>query len=300
MSTPLSILITGSSSGFGRLTAEALARKGHTVFASMRGVNGKNAEKAAQLRQWAEQEDVNLHVLELDVTDEASAEAAAAAVVAAAGRIDVLINNAGIGAFGLNEAFTTGQLQSMFDVNVFGVHRVNRAVLPTMREQQSGLLVYVTSALGRFMVPNMGTYSASKFAVEALAESYHYNLSNLGIDTVIVEPTGFATDGFYTLGQLPADGERAAAYGAVAETLQQFGEGYAQSLQAPDAPQPQQVVDVIVNLIETPVGERPLRTTVGNFLEGVQVINQTTDQVQAQTFAALGLDALLKVAIPVV
>jgi hypothetical protein len=134
--------------------------------------------------------------------------------------------------------------------------------------------------------------------VEALAESYHYNLSTLGIDTVIVEPTGFATDGFYTQGQLPADGERAAAYGAVAEMLDQFGAGYAQSLQSPDAPQPQQVVDVIVNLIETPVGERPLRTAVGNFTEGVQYINQTTDQVQAQTFEALGLNALLKVVVP--
>jgi NAD(P)-dependent dehydrogenase (short-subunit alcohol dehydrogenase family) len=162
MSTPLSILITGSSSGFGRLTAEALARKGHTVFASMRGVAGKNAAKAEQLRQWARQENVNLHVVELDVTNEASAEAAAAAVVNTAGRIDVLINNAGVGAFGLNERFTAEQLQNLFDVNVFGVHRVNRAVLPTMRRQGSGLLVYITSALGRFMVPNMGTYSASK------------------------------------------------------------------------------------------------------------------------------------------
>lgn len=156
----------------------------------------------------------------------------------------------------------------------------------------------VQRALGRFIVPNMGTYSASKFAVEALAESYHYNLSNLGIDTVIVEPTGFATDGFYTQGQLPADSERAAAYGPVAEMLQRFGEGYAQSLQAPDAPQPQQVVDVIVDLIETPAGERPLRTAVGNFIEGVQYINQTTEQVQTQTFETLGLGALLKVSVP--
>lgn len=298
MSIPLSILITGSSSGFGRLTAEALARKGHTVFASMRGVVGKNTAKAEQLRQWAKQENVSLHIVELDVTDEASADAAAAAVVETAGRIDVLINNAGIGAFGVNEAFTAEQLQRMFNVNVFGVHRVNRAVLPYMRQQGSGLVVYITSALGRFMVPNMGTYSASKFAVEALAESYHYNLSNLGIDTVIVEPTGFATDGFYAQGLYPANGDRSEAYGAIADMLQQFSKGYAQSLQAPDAPQPQQVVDVIVNLIETPVGERPLRTAVGNYIEGVQYINQTTDQVQAQTFETLGLSTLLKVTTP--
>jgi len=297
MSTSLSILITGSSSGFGRLTAQTLARKGHTVFASMRGVDGKNAEKAQKFREWAKQENVALHVVELDVTDDASIEAAAATVVDIAGRIDVVVNNAGIGAFGLNESFTPEQLQNLFDVNVFGIHRVNRAVLPYMRQQQSGLLVYVTSVLGRFMVPNMGTYSASKYAAEALAESYHYNLAVLGIDSVIVEPTGFATDGFYTRGQLPADGERAAAYGSIAETLQKFGQGYAESLQAPDAPKPQQVADVIANLIETPTGQRPLRTAVGSFIEGVEIINQTTDQVQAQTFEMLGLDAFLKVSV---
>ncbi len=297
MNTPATVLITGSSSGFGRLTARTLARRGYTVFASMRGVNGKNAAVARELRGWAKTEGLSLQVVDLDVTDEASVEAAVQAVIDRAGRIDVVVNNAGIGAFGLNEGFTTDQVRELFDINVLSVHRVNRAVLPHMRQQRSGLLVYVTSALGRFIVPTMGTYCASKFAMEALAESYHYNLTGLGIDSVIVEPAGYATDGFYTQGQSPVDGERVAAYGAVAETIQNFGEGYARSLQAPDAPQPQEVADAIAHLIEMPTGKRPLRTIVGQGIDGVAAINGTAEQVQAQTFNYLGIDSLLSVSL---
>ncbi len=289
------VLVTGSSRGFGWLTVRTLATKGHHVFASMRNINGKNADKARELQEWARAQGYAVDVVELDVTDEVSIEQAVETIIKSAGQLDVVVHNAGIGAFGVNEAFTTAQLTSLFDVNVLGIHRVNRAVLPHMRAQNSGLLVYVTSALGRMIVPTMGTYSASKFATEALAESYHYNLAPLGIDTVIVEPTGYLTDGFYTDGQLPQDVNRIAQYGSVAETVQQLGEGYAQMLQAPDAPQPQEVADLIVDLIQTPTADRPLRVTVGQSTEGVAVINGTTEQVQSQIFDIFGVSHMLQV-----
>ena len=187
------ILITGASTGFGRLMSETLARNGHTVFASMRNVAGRNSANSAELRDLAEAEALSLHVVELDITDDASVDKAVNEVIEQAGRIDVLVNNAGINGIGLNETFTVEQVQQMFDANVFGVVRMNRAVLPHMRRQGSGLLLYISSDLGRGVLPYEGIYCATKFAMEALAEAYHYDLYRLGVDTVILEPGTFPT-----------------------------------------------------------------------------------------------------------
>lgn len=297
MSKRLNVLVTGSSSGFGRLIVQKLAQEKHYVFASMRDIDGKNAAAAQQLREWAAAERAALQIIEMDVTLESSVSNAIDQVIADAGRIDVVINNAGVGAFGINEGFTTVQLRDLFDVNVLSVHRVNRAVLPHMRAQKSGLIVYISSALGRFIVPTMGVYSAAKFAMEALAESYHYSLAALGIDSVILEPTGYLTDGFYTKGQLPTDEDRVTAYGPVAATLQGLGEGYVRSLQGIGAPNPQEVADIIAQIVKTPAGQRPLRITVGRGSEGAGAINTTTDQVQTQLFEMFGIQHLLTVAV---
>jgi NAD(P)-dependent dehydrogenase (short-subunit alcohol dehydrogenase family) len=190
------VLITGSSTGFGRLFADTLARKGHTVFATMRDAEGRNAKNAAEIRAVAEKESLPIHVLELDVTDDASVERAVDAAITKAGRIDVAINNAGYYVSGLVEAVTTEQGRRLMDTNFFGAVRVNRAVLPHMRSQSSGVLIHVSSLAGRITAPSMGFYSATKFALEALAEAYHYELASQGIESVIVEPGQYETPVF--------------------------------------------------------------------------------------------------------
>src|SRR5262245_5247979 len=133
-----SVLVTGASTGFGRLIAETLARHGHRTFASMRDANGRNASRAAEIRALAEREQIPLSVLERDVTRDADVERCIAAISAEAGRIDVVVNNAGYGVMGMTEASPIDQVQRIFDTNVFGAMRVNRAVLPHMRTQRSG------------------------------------------------------------------------------------------------------------------------------------------------------------------
>src|SRR6266851_2921223 len=121
------ILITGASSGFGRLIAETLSRKNYQVFATMRNVNGRNAAAAREIRELAERESLSLQTLELDITDDASVERAVNEVTAKCGRIDVLVNNAGYGIMDLAESVTLAQAQRQFDTNLFGFWRMNRA-----------------------------------------------------------------------------------------------------------------------------------------------------------------------------
>lgn len=147
------VLITGASTGFGRVAAETLARRGFTVFATMRDTSGANASNCEALQSLANRERSALHVVDLDVTQDASVEQAVQRVLDEAGRIDVVINNAGIGALGVTEAYTIEQVQQLFDVNVYGAVRVNRAVLPAMRRQRSGLLIHVSSAAGVLCPP---------------------------------------------------------------------------------------------------------------------------------------------------
>ena len=182
------VLITGTSTGFGRLAAEVLAKRGYTVFATMRDPDGRNASSSRALQEQAGREGWNLHVLDLDVISETSVNLAVEKAIGMAGRIDVVINNAGFGALGLTEAFTVEQFQRVFDVNLYGAVRVNRAVLPSMRRQRSGLLIHVSSGAGRYAIPCMAAYSGSKFALEALADAYRFELAPFGIDSVLVEP----------------------------------------------------------------------------------------------------------------
>ncbi|MCA9524150.1 MAG: SDR family NAD(P)-dependent oxidoreductase, partial [Myxococcales bacterium] len=176
------ILITGANGGFGTLIVDALLDAGHRVAASMRAVTGRNAAVAERLRQRGAQ------LIEIDVTHDASVEAGVRAAAEALGGLTVLINNAGVGVSGLQEAFTADDFKRLFDVNVVGVQRMNRAVLPLFREQHNGLLVHVSSLLGRITVPFYGPYNATKWAVEALAETYRVELSPFGVETVVVEP----------------------------------------------------------------------------------------------------------------
>jgi NAD(P)-dependent dehydrogenase (short-subunit alcohol dehydrogenase family) len=290
MNPPKVVLITGCSSGFGRAIAETLARRGYRVFASMRDSKGRNSAAANQLLGLTEREQLSLTVVDLDVTDEGSVQRGVGTVIAEAGRIDVLINNAGYALFGLAEACTIEQAERIFDTNFFGAVRMNRAVLPHMRRQRGGLIVHITSGAGRGVLPGMGLYSASKFAVESLAECYRYELSQAGIDSITVEPGPFPTDIFAKV-EGAADQSRASEYGAVAEVPNQVLAALASS-----AAPIQQVADRVTGLIETPVGQRPMRTLVGPVVASLQPINDAAERIQREMLTSMGMAQLLGVA----
>ncbi len=278
------ILITGASTGFGRDTAETLARTGHRVFASMRDPEAKNRAHADALRSQ------NIEVVELDVTDSQSVDRAVTAVIAKAGRIDVLINNAGVAAAGVSEAFTPEQATALFDVNVIGLLRVTRAVLPDLRRHNDGLIINMGSILGRVTFPFFALYGATKFAVEALTDSLRYEVSQLGIDVTLVQPSAYPTQ-MYASATQPADMGRTAEYGAVGEIPGAIAQHLSTMLSGPDAPDLHDVAEAIAKLIVTPKGDRPARTVVGASY-GADTLNDATEPVQASTVEALGLGHL--------
>jgi NAD(P)-dependent dehydrogenase (short-subunit alcohol dehydrogenase family) len=281
------ILITGASSGFGRDTAETLRRAGHTVYASMRGVQGKNREAAEALRK------LGIKTVELDVSDDASVEAGVENVLAEAGTIDVLVNNAGIASAGVTEAFTTEQAKAIFDTNVIGLLRVTRAVLPSVRRQHDGLIINLGSILGRVTFPFVGIYGASKFAVEALTDSLRYELSQLGVEVVEVQPSGYPTN-FFTNLQSPASTEVTKSYGEVGEIPEAMVKILTASLEGKDAPDPHDVAEAIAKLVGQSKGSRAARTVVGEPF-GSDKANEDVAPLQAKVVEALGLSHLEKV-----
>jgi NAD(P)-dependent dehydrogenase (short-subunit alcohol dehydrogenase family) len=253
------VLITGAATGFGRLAAETMAQRGYTVFATMRDIAGRNAPHREALETQAKRQGWALYVLDLDVTQDASVEKAVQQAIAKAGRIDVAINNAGIAALGVTEAFPPEQFQRVFDVNVYGAVRVNRAVLPGMRKQRSGLLIHVSSGAGRYAIPCLAAYCASKFALEALADSYRFELTPFGVDSVIVEP-GMHRTPILEAFMPAADQARVADYGVNAQYAERVQARFEQGSSSPQTPGPEPVVEAFISLIEMPVGERPFRT----------------------------------------
>jgi NAD(P)-dependent dehydrogenase (short-subunit alcohol dehydrogenase family) len=195
----------------------------------------------------------------------------------------------------MQEHFTTEDFQKLFDVNVFGVQRVNRAALPHLRKQGSGLIIYISSLLGRITMPFYGPYNASKWAVEALAENYRFELSGFGVDSCIVEPGGFETTFFESL-LGPSDESRNESYGEFMNAPQQLIEGFAGALAANKEQNPQYVADAISKLISTPSGQRPLRTAVDNMGMGaaIQPYNDMLDQITASIHGNFGMGDMLK------
>ena len=279
------VLITGSSTGFGRLFTETLARKGHTVFATMRDPGGRNAKNASEIRALAEKDSLPIYVLEMDVTDDASVEQAVDNAIAKSARIDVAINNAGYYLSGLEEAVTTEQAQRLMDTNFLGPVRVNRAVLPHMRRQRSGVLIHVSSGAGRVVLPSAGFYCASKFALEALAEAYSYELAGQGIESVIVEPGQYET-AIFGATVTAADQARTETYGAVKEIPAKVNGALSST-----AGNAQDVADAVLRIIETPAGEKQLRYVVSPQDYGLNEINALSKRVQTTLLEAFGLAA---------
>lgn len=272
------VLITGSNSGFGRLTTETLAKAGHTVYATMRGVAGKNAAAAAELKAFSAANGNRVHVFELDVTSDTSVQQAVDAIAKhSGGVIDVVFNNAGRFSMGVQEAYAIDEVKALFDVNVFGPLRVNRAALPHLRKRRSGLVIATSSIVGRFSLPCVGPYAASKFALEALAEAQHDELESLGIDVVLLQCGAFPTE-VGNKGLYPADEARAAEYGEVGKIPQKMGEGLGQYFASPQSPNPQDVADAVKKLVDTPAGKRPARVVIdkltGDPMQGLNDAHQ--------------------------
>lgn len=281
------VLITGSSSGLGRLTVETLAREGHCVFAAMRDPAKQNQTAAAQLNEMASREGLDIHTVEIDVTDLISIESTVAQVIEEKGRIDVLVNNAGVMNVGITEGYTPEQIKQQMEVNFFGPAQLDRTVIPHMRKQQSGLLIHVSSLSGRLVFPYFGIYCASKFALEAIAESYRYELSAQGIDSVIVEPGPFGTP-LISNSPKPNDQDRIKEYGDIAEFPDKMLESFEAFYKTEDAINPQVVADDIAGLIAMSHKQRPMRTVSG-LDYGVRELNTSSEMVQRDLLKTLGL-----------
>lgn len=290
------ILVTGASSGFGRLTAEKLAAAGHSVYASMRDLAGRNAANAAAMARLAADRGIDLRSVELDVQSQASVDAAVARVIADAGRIDVVMHNAGHMVFGPAESFTPEQYAQLYDSNVVGTQRVNRAVLPHLRERREGLLVWVSSSSSAGGTPPyLAPYFGAKAAMDAIAVQYARELARWGIETSIIVPGAFTsgTNHFAHAGR-PGDASVAAAYenGPYAG----FGDEIQQAFAAivPSWADASAVADAIVKVVDTPFGERPFRVHVDPAQDGADVGFSVLDRLRAEMLHRVGMGDLLK------
>jgi len=185
-------IVTGSSSGIGKEISLILARNGYNTFATMR-----NLDKASELKSIADNENLlSLHFEQLDVTDQNSIQNAITNINDKTGRIDILVNNAGYGLIGAFEDTSIDEIKDQYETNFFGLIRTTQAVLPIMRKQESGLIVNISSGVGRFGIPTLSSYASTKFALEGLTESMSYELEPFGIRTVLVEPGVIKTNFF--------------------------------------------------------------------------------------------------------
>ena len=259
----------------------------------MRDSAGRNRSHRDALESLAKQENLPLRVLEMDVTNDESVASAVREALNSAGQIDVVVNNAGVAQLGITEAYTIPRMQRLFEVNVFGAARVNRAVLLAMRRQRSGLLIHVSSAAGRVVVPYFGIYCASKFALEALADSYRFELAPFGVDSVVVEP-GIHRTPILENFQVPDDEARAAEYSPGGDYVARVKAVFDAANAAPETPGPEVVAEAFISLIEMPPGTRPFRTVptaaTAPLLEGY---NAAADQIRQNAAQAFNMGDLL-------
>jgi NAD(P)-dependent dehydrogenase (short-subunit alcohol dehydrogenase family) len=289
------IVITGASSGFGALAARALAHAGHTVYASMRETTGRNAPQVEELEKYAHEQGVDLRPLELDVSQQASADAAIQTIINENGRLDVVVHNAGHMVLGPAEAFTPEQYAQIYDINVLGTQRVNRAVLPHLRTRGTGLMVWVSSSSTRGGTPPyLAPYFAAKAAMDSLAVSYAGELARWGIETSIVVPGSFTsgTNHFKNAGS-PEDKNRTQEYadGATAGLAEESQKGLV-AAEPPDS-DVATVADAIVNVVNLPFGKRPFRVHIDPAQDGCEVVNMVADRIRAEFLRRIGLGDLL-------
>lgn len=287
-------LVTGASSGFGRMIANALAGASHTAYASMRSLSGKNAHKVEEVGGYARDHGVDLRTLELNVQSEDSAAAAVSKIIAEHGRLDVLVHNAGYMVYGPSEAFPPKQLADLYDVNVLGCQRVNRAALPHMRRADRGLLVWIgSSSVAGGVLPLLVPYFTAKAGMDALAMAYARELAPLGIESSIVVPGAFTTDtNHFANAGAPADEGRAAEY------ARSWSDGFADRMKhalagtVPDDADPAEVARAVAAIVEVPYGRRPVRMAVDPASDGASVSYAVIDRVRERFLDRIGFTDL--------
>jgi NAD(P)-dependent dehydrogenase (short-subunit alcohol dehydrogenase family) len=289
------IVITGASSGFGALTARALAKAGHCVYASMRDTAGRNAAQVEAAAKFAKENNVDLRTVELNVASQDSANAAVDTIFREQNQLDVVIHNAGHMVFGPSEAFTPEQLAQLYDVNVLSTQRVNRAALPQLRKQRQGLVIWVSSSSAAGGTPAyLGPYFAAKAAMDALAVVYARELTRWGIETSIIVPGAFTTGtNHFANAGTPADKARADEYesGPYKHFPEDIMKGFS-SIVPPDA-DVKAVADAITKVVDTPFGKRPFRVHVDPTQDGAEVVNMVADRLRAEFLRRIGLGDVL-------
>jgi NAD(P)-dependent dehydrogenase (short-subunit alcohol dehydrogenase family) len=289
------VLVTGAGTGIGHLSVKALALAGHTVYASMRDIGGRNAAKVRELRDWAFANGADVRAVELDVLSQASADAAVETIVAERGRLDVVVHNAGHLVIGPTEAFTPEEISKVFDTNFLGAQRVNKAVLPVLRRQQQGLVLWVSSTTTRGgFPPFLGPYAAAKAAMDSMAVTMAYELARFNIETAIVVPGAFTagTDHFANAGH-PADAATSAAYDARYEGLMDQVGARLTALMPPEA-DPAAVAADIAYIVSLPHGTRPFRSITDFVDDGATAVTEVAERVRAEFAERIGIADLLK------
>ena len=282
------VFITGVAGGFGKPTALALMERGHAVAGSVRSRGGRNAGAIVEL------EAAGTQIVEMDVTDTASTEAGVSNAIAALDGLDVLFNNAGIGSQGIQELMSPEDMGHVFDVNVTGVQRVMRAALPHLRAQGRGTVIYTSSLIGRIATPFYGTYSASKWALEAIVECYRMELSGFGIESCIIEPGAMPT-AFFDAMVAPNDPDREVGYGAFAQVPAMSAAGLAQMLDGTPDQRPERIAEAVVALLDLPHGQKPFRTVVDHTGVGPQIerYNDVLHDVTRTVLTNFGFERML-------
>ncbi|MGM9476943.1 SDR family oxidoreductase [Pedobacter sp. GSP4] len=259
------IFITGTSTGFGKLTAITLANAGHSVIAGMRNINGHNAQAAAELSAIA-----NIEVVEIDITSDSSVNDAIVQVIAKYGKIDVLVNNAAVSGFGLLEGYSLDQVRKMFEVNVYGVLRTYQAVLPAMRKEKSGLIINITTGASGHTLPFMIPYISSKLVVESITEGLQDELAAYNIENVSIQPGVYPTE--------MTNGSKTGVNADKAEIVAEYGDAATEKFNALGTAlfgkmakfdmNPQTIADGVLELVNMKKGERPLRFPMDAIAQG--------------------------------
>lgn len=291
---PKTVIVTGASSGFGRMISRALATAGHTVYGGMRGITDKNADAAAEADKFAADNGVTLRTVEMDVSDQESVDAGVATVIGDTGKVDVVVHNAGHMVLGPVEAFTVEEVAAMYDTNVLSTQRLNKAVLPLMRARGEGLLVWIGSTSTRGGTPPyLGPYFAAKAAEDALAVSLAAELIRFGIDTTIVVPGSFTTgtNHFANAGH-PGDTDVAKEYEEKYAGLMDQVTAKLNDL-APEDADPEEVARSVVAVVAAPSGARPFRVHVDPAQDGAEVVNAVGDHVRREFYRRIDLEDLL-------
>ncbi|MEM7183705.1 MAG: SDR family oxidoreductase [Spirochaetota bacterium] len=284
------VFVTGATGAMGFLMCKSLTENNCKVVGTTRSFSGKREKTVGELRE------LGVHLVEMDITNDDSVNQAVAEAKQHLDGLDVVINNAGVGAIGIQELFSTQDMHKIFDVNVYGVQRVMRAAIPYLRERQQSTVIHISSGIGRLTFPFYSTYCASKYALEALAEGYRAELVSFGIESCIIEPGAMPTEFLDSMLQLqPKDESRSKSYGDMASIPEAALKGLQEALSENPKQKPQVVVDTLVDLLNKPFANKPFRTVVDfTFLkEPVDAYNKILHEITKDLYTINGMEEML-------